>query len=173
MLNRTVRGLTNLVDPLISDETSRRTKGNEIPRADAHRSINLSCCRMLPFGTNNVVKIRSHLKKCGPRLTISVNKRKWASSEAISRPSFTWCVANRKGHCSPGRWLIRRIHNTRTTSVVKKMIRGNHRGNLMDERGEVASGNERGGEAACGDVWGLYQQYGRISWDRWARAINE
>ena len=96
MLNRTVRGLTNLVDPLISDETSRRTKGNEVPRADARRSINLSCRRMLPFGTNNAVKIRSHLKKCGPRLTISVNKRKWASSEAISRLSWRQCVTNRR-----------------------------------------------------------------------------
>ena len=77
----------NLVDPLISDEMSTRAKGNEIPRANARRSINLRCRRMLPFGTNNAVKIRSHLKKCDPSLTISVNKRKWASSEAISRLS--------------------------------------------------------------------------------------
>ena len=43
---------------------------------------------------------------------------------------------------SRGRWLIRRIHNTRMTSVVKKMMRG--------VNGE-ASGNERGGEAASDD----------------------
>ena len=76
-----------LVDPLISNETSTRTKGNEIIRADARRSINLRCRRMLPFGTNNAVKIRSRLKKCGPNLTISINKRKWANPEAISRLS--------------------------------------------------------------------------------------
>ena len=34
---------------------------------------------------------------------------------------------------------------------MKKIMKANHRGSLMDEPGEVASSNERGGEAAGDD----------------------
>ncbi|KAM3207891.1 hypothetical protein ACQJBY_062895 [Aegilops geniculata] len=140
-------------------------KRNDIPHAYARKSNNLLYNHMLLFMMNKCVIIRSRLEKSDARITITVNRQKRASLEAIiSRLSWTRCVANKRGHSNRGRWLIRRIHNRRTTSVVKKMIRGNHRGNLMDERGEVASGNEQGGEA-CGDVWvynSITGRYARI-----------
>ena len=78
MLKRTI-SLT-LVDPLISDETSTRRKGNEIPRAVVGKNIILRCHHMLPYG------IRSRLGK-SYTITIVVNRQKRASSEAISRLS--------------------------------------------------------------------------------------
>uniref|UniRef100_A0A8R7P1M8 Uncharacterized protein n=1 Tax=Triticum urartu TaxID=4572 RepID=A0A8R7P1M8_TRIUA len=107
----------SLVDPLTSDETRTRRKGNEIPRADAGKSINLRCHHMQPFGMNNLTA-RSCLGK-SRAVTIAVNRQKRASSKSIIRLSRRRCVSNERRYTSRGRWLIRRIHNTRTMRVVK------------------------------------------------------
>ena len=107
----------SLVDPLTSDETSTRRKGNEISRADVGKSINLRCHHMKPFGMNNLMARSCLGKSCA--VTIAVNRQKCASSKAISRLSWRRCVANERRYNSRGRWLISRIYNPRTTGVVK------------------------------------------------------